>query len=77
MLCTKLSGTSGMILTLSSILLGPGFWGYQTGVALLQAGILALGLELFFKLGSSQSRTMESMYLLDDMEGFFERIKSA
>jgi hypothetical protein len=51
----KLVATGGMLLTLSSLLLGPEFWGYQTGVFLLQTGVLALGLGLFLKLNMKAS----------------------
>ena len=56
-----------MILTLSSLVLGADFWGYQTGVLLLQAGILALGLGFFLKFneGSKQSSLLSQLYDLE------------
>lgn len=58
---------SGTLLTLSSLILGAEFWGYQTGVLMLQAGILALGLGLFlrFNVGSKQSSLLSQLYDLE------------
>ncbi len=66
---TKLFATAGVFLALSSLLLGADFWGYQTGVLMLQAGLLALGLGLFLKLneGSRQSFLLSQLY---DLEGW-------
>ena len=63
----KLLAVSGTILTLSSLLLGAGFWGYQTGVLLLQAGILALGLGLFLRLDKEpkESSPLPQLYNLE------------
>jgi len=67
MLETRLVGTSGMLLTLVSLVLGPEFWGYQTGIILLQTGILALGLGLFLKI-NKQPRASGLLQVLDDIE---------
>jgi len=64
---TRLAATLGLLLTISSILLGPQFWGYQAGVLMLQAGILALGLGLFLKI-TPRDRTIDPLHLLDDIE---------
>jgi len=61
----KLLAVSGTILTLSSLLLGAGFWGYQTGVILLQAGILALGLGLFLRLDKESKESSPRSQLYD------------
>ncbi len=60
---------SGLILTLSSLVLGADFWGYQTGVLMLQAGIIGLGLGLFlkFNVGSKRSSLLLQLY---DLEGW-------
>ena len=62
----KLVATLGMLLTLVS-LLGPEFWGYQTGVLLLQTGILSLGIGLFLRINEHQRR-VDTLHLLDDIE---------
>ena len=67
MLGTKVVATSGMLLTLLSLLLGPEFWGYQNGVIMLQIGVLALGLGLFLKINENQVET-GPLHLLDDIE---------
>lgn len=66
---TRLFATSGVFLSLSSLLLGAQFWGYQTGVLMLQTGILMLGLGLFLKLNSElpQSNLLSQ---LDDLEAW-------
>jgi len=67
MLGTRIAATSGMALVVSSILLGPQFWGYQAGALMLQAGILALGLGLFLRI-NPQPRMIDPLLLLDDIE---------
>jgi hypothetical protein len=67
MLETRIAATSGMVLTVSSILLGPQFWGYQAGVLILQAGILALGIGLFLRI-NPRPRVIGPLVLLDDIE---------
>ena len=67
MIGTRLVATSGMLLTLLSLLLGPEFWGYQNGVLMLQIGVLALGLGLFLKINENQVET-SPLHLLDDIE---------
>jgi len=69
MLGTRIVATTGMVLAVASIVLGPQFWGYQTGVLLLQAGVLALGLGMFWRLNLRPR--IEAMLLLDDVEGWF------
>lgn len=72
MLRTKLLSTSGMLLILGSILLGTHFWAYQTRVIMLQAGILAMGLSLFFRLDNRQTYP-DPMGQLDDIERGFPK----
>ena len=67
MLGARIAATSGMVLAVSSILLGQQFWGYQAGVLMLQAGILALGLGLFFRI-NPRPRMIDPLLLLDDIE---------
>ncbi len=67
MLATRIAATSGMVLVVSSILLGPQFWGYQAGVLMLQAGILTLGLGLFLRINPRPSM-IDPLLLLDDIE---------
>ena len=67
MLGTRIAATSGMILVMSAILLGPQFWGYQAGVLMLQAGILTLGLGLFLRINPRPSM-IDPLLLLDDIE---------
>jgi len=67
MLGTRIAATSGMALVVSSIVLGPQFWGYQAGVLLLQAGILTLGFGLFLRINSRPSM-IDPLLLLDDIE---------
>ncbi len=67
MLETKLVATPGVLLTLVSLVLGPDFWGYQTGVVLLQTGVLALGLGLFLKI-NKQPEAVDLLQVLDDIE---------
>jgi len=67
MLETRIAATSGMVLVVSSILLGPQFWGYQAGVLILQTGILALGLGLFLRI-NPRPRMIDPLHLLDDIE---------
>ena len=67
MLETRLAATIGLLLTISSILLGPQFWGYDTGVLMLQTGILALGLGLFLKI-NQPARVINAIPSLDDIE---------
>ncbi len=67
MLGTRIAATSGMILVMSAILLGPQFWGYQAGVLMLQAGILTLGLGLFLRI-NPRPRMIDPLHLLDDIE---------
>ena len=67
MLGTRIAATSGMVLAVSSILLGPQFWGYQAGVLMLQAGILALGLGLFLRI-NPQPRMTDPLLFLEDIE---------
>jgi hypothetical protein len=50
MLRTKLFGTAGTFLVLSSLLLGTQFWSFQTRLLMIQAGILAMGLGFYFRL---------------------------
>ncbi len=66
MMGTRLLAVSGMVLAVSSIVLGPEFWGYQTGVLMLQAGIMALGIGLFLRINSRP--LMDGFDLLDDIE---------
>jgi hypothetical protein len=67
MLRTKVLAISGLILSFSSILSGSKFWGYQRNVALLQAGVLALGFGLFFRLsaGDRRERLLDHLYDLE------------
>ncbi len=67
MLETRIAATSGMVLVVSSILLGPQFWGYQAGVLILQTGILALGLGLFLRI-NPRPRMIDQLLFLDDIE---------
>ena len=67
MLETRLAATIGLLLTVSSILLGPQFWGYDTGVLMLQTGVLALGLGLFLRI-NQPARTTDAILYLDDIE---------
>ncbi len=67
MLGTRIAATSGIVLAVSSILLGPQFWGYQAGVLMLQAGVLALGLGLFLRI-NPRPRMTNPLLLLDDIE---------
>ncbi len=67
MLETRIAATSGMVLVVSSILLGPQFWGYQAGVLVLQMGILALGLGLFLRI-NPRPRMIDRLLFLDDIE---------
>jgi len=67
MLETRLAATIGLLLTISSILLGPQFWGYDTGVLMLQTGILALGLGLFLKI-NQPARVINAIPSIDDIE---------
>ncbi len=56
MLRTKVLSSSGLVLTLSSLLLGSRGLGYQRAVLMMQVGGLALVLALFFRLwGSNDS----------------------
>ncbi len=50
MLRTKLLSLVGLVLTLSSLLLGSHGLGYQRAVLMMQVGGLALVLALFFRL---------------------------
>lgn len=74
MLRTKLLAVSGLLLTLSSLLLGTRYWGYQRAVVLLQAGGLSLVLGMFFRLSGSRGDTSEgllgSITNLYDMESW-------
>jgi len=56
MLRTKLFGTAGTLLVLSSLLLGSSFWSFQTRLLMLQAGILAMGLGFYFRLTDGYAR---------------------
>jgi len=67
MMGTRLVAMSGMVLTVSSILLGPQFFGYQIGVLMLQAGVMALGLGLFLRL-NPRAGVLDALVFLDDIE---------
>lgn len=67
MIETRVSATLGLLLTISSILLGPQFWGYETGVLVLQTGILTLGLGLFMRI-NRQPRMIDAITFLEDIE---------
>jgi hypothetical protein len=56
MLRTKLFGTAGTLLVLSSLLSGNIFWSFQTRLLMLQAGILAVGLGFYFRLTDGLSQ---------------------
>ncbi len=71
MLKTKLLALSGLLLTLGSLLLGPGYWGYQKAVLLMQGGGLAFAFGLFFRLTGSEDQRMNPLSLLYDMESGF------
>ncbi len=47
---------SGLLLTLSSLLLGTRYWGYQRAVQMLQAGGLLLVLGMFYRLTGNSGR---------------------
>ncbi len=66
MIETRIAATCGMVLALASIVLGPQFWGYEAGVLILQAGVMILGVGLFWRI--SLEPKIESMFLLDDIE---------
>ncbi len=66
MMRTRLVAVSGMVLAVSSIVLGPEFWGYQTGVLMLQVGIIALGLGFFLRINSRSAILV--LDFLDDIE---------
>ena len=68
MLGTRIVATTGVILAVASIVLGPQFWGYQTGVLMLQVGVLALGLGMFWRLNLRPR--IEEVLLLDDVEAW-------
>lgn len=74
MLKTKLLAAVGLILTLSSLLLGARFWGYERAVIVMQAGGFALALGLFYRITSSQrpepTRRRSGLSELYDMESF-------
>ena len=59
MLRTKLLAVLGLLLTLSSLLLGVRFWGYPRAVLMLQTGGFALALGLFFRIAGSRDREGE------------------
>jgi hypothetical protein len=61
MLRTKLLAASGLLLSLSSLLLGTRYWGYQRAVILLQAGGLSLVLGMFFRLRGNGEHTQEAL----------------
>ncbi len=60
MLRTKLLAVSGLLLTLSSLLFGSRYWGYQRAVLMLQAGGFALVLGMFFRLAGTGGGNRES-----------------
>ncbi len=73
MLRTKVLSFSGLVLTLSSLLLGSHGLGYETAVLMLQVGGLALILALFFRIWgpsreSNRSDGAEPLYALYDLE---------
>ncbi len=73
MLRTKVLSFSGLVLTLSSLLLGSHGLGYETAVLMLQVGGLALILALFFRLWGTNdaSNRLDSggpLYALYDLE---------
>jgi len=74
MLTTKLLAVVGLLFTMSSLLLGVRFWGYERAVILLQTGGLALILGLFFRItggqGSTRARVVKALAELYDMESF-------
>lgn len=56
MLRTKVLSVSGLVLTLTSLLMGSGVLGYQRAVIMMQVGGLALVLGLFFRLTKNEPR---------------------
>ena len=73
MLRTKVLSFSGLVLTLSSLLLGSHGLGYETAVLMLQVVGLALLLALFFRIwgtGSESNRSdgLGPLYALYDLE---------
>ncbi len=60
---------SGLLLTLSSLLLGTRYWGYQRAVVLLQAGGLSLVLGMFFRLRGNSGDAKEA--LLSSIAGLY------
>lgn len=71
MLKTKLLAFSGLLLTLSSLLLGPQYWGYQKAIFLMQGGGFAFALGLFFRLTGGMGESASPVGLLYDMESWF------
>ena len=69
MIETRVAATLGLLLTISSILLGPQFWGYGTGVLMLQTGVLLLGLGLFLRVNHT-ARVLDAILFLDDVEAW-------
>ena len=73
MLRTKVLSLSGLVLTLSSLLLGSHGLGYERAVLMMQVGGLALVLALFFRIWgtSDASHRLDSrgpLYALYDLE---------
>ena len=73
MLRTKVLSFSGLVLTLSSLLLGSHGLGYETAVLTLQIGGLALILALFFRIWGTSNESRRSggagpLYALYDLE---------
>ncbi len=60
MLRTKVLAASGLLLTLSSLLLGTRYWGYPRAVVMLQAGGLSLVLGMFYRVTGGQRETKQS-----------------
>ena len=73
MLRTKVLSFSGLVLTLSSLLLGSHGLGYEKAVLMLQVGGLALILALFFRIWGTSSESNRSdgvgpLHALYDLE---------
>lgn len=73
MLRTKVLSLSGLVLTVSSLLLGSHGLGYERAVLMLQVGGLALVLALFFRIwgndsGSNRSDGVGPLYALYNLE---------
>ncbi len=56
MLRIKVFAISGLMLIAYPLFLGGGVWGYQRTVWMVQAGILSLGLGMFFRLMGTENR---------------------